>query len=71
MDGDKVVVSILVGIGVWVELDSICTRLLVGALVAMVMNIKDPQVHAMALDLPLLFKCDDFARTEVKVALSW
>ena len=35
------------------------------------MNIKDPQVHAMALDLPLLFKCDDFAHTEVKVALSW
>jgi uncharacterized protein with PIN domain len=27
---------------------------------------------AMALDLPLLFnKGDDFARTEVKVALSW
>ena len=35
------------------------------------MNIKDPQVHAMALNLPLLFKGDDFARTEVKVALSW
>jgi preprotein translocase subunit SecA len=32
------------------------------------------QVHrflAMALDLPLLFKGDDFARTDVKAALSW
>ena len=26
---------------------------------------------AMALDLPLLFKGDDFARTDVKTALSW
>ena len=52
MNGDKVVVaSILAGTGVWVELGLISTRLLVGALVAMGMNIKDPQVHAMAREL--------------------
>ena len=51
VDGDKVVLFILSEIGVWVESGLISTRLLVGALVAMGMNIKDPQVHAMAREL--------------------